>query len=233
MFYVEQEEDYRRNFRENLKSIRINFGYTQANLSLKANFDSTYVGKLERGASDPSIETVKRLGDALTIDPLMLLSPNLAHLNLLDSAPPEEIKSLPFNPLDIEIMNSLPYPMGIVSRKGTPVYINDMFVETTGIDREEISDNKLWELPIWSLAKKVKNLISKVIVSFDEEPNPIKFVLSLESSDPEKVNLSFYPSPRDRKMGERGMWIFEFRREDEGDIKFPLAIETISRYDLE
>jgi transcriptional regulator with XRE-family HTH domain len=230
---VEQEEDYRRNFRENLKSIRINFGYTQANLSLKANFDSTYVGKLERGASDPSIETVKRLGDALTIDPLMLLSPNLAHLNLLDSAPPEEIKSLPFNPLDIEIMNSLPYPMGIVSRKGTPVYINDMFVETTGIDREEISDNKLWEIPIWSLEKKQKNLLSEVINNLDEEPNPIKFALSLETSKSEKINLSFYPSPRNRKFGERGMWIFEFRSEDEEDIKFPLKIETISRYDPE
>lgn len=39
--------EYRKNFRENLKSFRLNQGFTQSELALEANYDSTYVGKLE------------------------------------------------------------------------------------------------------------------------------------------------------------------------------------------
>jgi transcriptional regulator with XRE-family HTH domain len=224
-----QEDDYRQNFRENLKAIRINFGYTQADLSLRANYDTTYVGKLERGKSVPSIETVKRMGEALGIDPLMLLSPKLAHLNLLSEAPSSELKALPFNPLDIEIMDSLPYPMGIVTPQGTPVYINDTFAEATGISRDDIEQQHLVELPFWSFTDGETGEIEEAISTFDDTADEIVFEISVDGSGEEPLKLCFYPSPKDRKPGDRGMWIFELRGQKPGSIPFPITVTALNR----
>lgn len=225
----ESNDDYRDNFRENLKAVRIKMGYTQADLSLRANYDSTYVGKLERGVSDPSIETVKRLGEALDIDPLMLLSPNLAHLKLLDSIPPEELRLLPFNPLEIEIFDSLPYPMGILTVKGTPVYINDMFVESTGIERQDISDQRLWDLPFWTFRDGAQEQLTEAISSISADVDGLKFELSLDSGDDGPVELSFYPSPREGDDSGPGMWIFELRNGEPGDLTFPINVVEINK----
>lgn len=226
-----ENDDYRDNFRENLKAVRIKMGHTQADLSLQANYDSTYVGKLERGAYDPSIETVKRLGEALEIDPLMLLSPNLAHLDLLDSIPPGELKLLPFNPLEIEIFDSLPYPMGILTVKGTPVYINDTFVELTGIERNDITDQRLWDLPFWSFEDGNDQQLSSAISELDEDVAGLKFELARDNDD-EPIDLSFYPSPREResdKPGMPGIWIFELRSDDPGDLQFPIKVIDVTK----
>jgi len=225
-----QEDNYRRNFRENLKAIRINFGYTQADLSLRANYDSTYVGKLERGKSVPSIETVRRLGDALDIDPLMLLSPKLAHLNLLTSTPSDELRDLPFNPLDIEIIDSLPYPMGIVTVQGSPVYINDTFVESTGITRDDIEEQHFSELPFWLFGDGMAEEIEEAISTFENRGDEVVFQVTVDGSE-EPLNLCFYPSPKNRKPDDRGMWIFEFRGKKPGSIQFPIEVTELTRTD--
>ena len=49
---------YRQHFQDNLKTFRLKRGLTQVQLSQLANYDSTYVGKIERGVASPSFETI-------------------------------------------------------------------------------------------------------------------------------------------------------------------------------
>lgn len=50
----------------NLKAIRSKRGMTQGNLADKAGIELTQVSRIERGASEPKLETIKRLAIALS-----------------------------------------------------------------------------------------------------------------------------------------------------------------------
>lgn len=50
----------------NLKAIRSQRGVTQGNLADKAGIELTQVSRIERGASEPKLETIKRLAIALS-----------------------------------------------------------------------------------------------------------------------------------------------------------------------
>jgi PAS domain S-box-containing protein len=54
-------------FRDNLKYYRNKRGLTQEELSEACHYDRTYVGKIERGAKDPSVETMIRLANELDV----------------------------------------------------------------------------------------------------------------------------------------------------------------------
>ncbi|MGQ8363680.1 helix-turn-helix domain-containing protein [Glaciecola sp. 1036] len=58
----------------NLKAIRTKKGMTQGNLAEKAGIELTQVSRIERGASEPKLETIKRLAIALscTTDELIM-----------------------------------------------------------------------------------------------------------------------------------------------------------------
>ncbi len=50
---------------EHLRTLREKEGISQENLSLKAGYYRTYVGKIEQGLYSPSLHTIWRLANAL------------------------------------------------------------------------------------------------------------------------------------------------------------------------
>lgn len=56
-----------RKFGERIVSLRKNAGYTQDELAFKVNISTSYLSAIERGISDTTISTAKRLAKAFNI----------------------------------------------------------------------------------------------------------------------------------------------------------------------
>ncbi len=61
----QEKKDFGFEFGKYLRRIRESKKISQENLSLKAGYYRTYVGKIEQGLYSPSLHTVWRLSDAL------------------------------------------------------------------------------------------------------------------------------------------------------------------------
>lgn len=68
-------EDLRRAFRDNLKLLRLRRGLSQERFSVSMGHDRTWVGKLEKGTSNPQLATVEEVAAKLGMSPLDLLQP--------------------------------------------------------------------------------------------------------------------------------------------------------------
>lgn len=169
------------------------------------------------------------MGNALGVDPLKLLRPSQAHLDIREEIPEYELEDLPYNPLDIQIFDSLPYAMGIITDEGTPVYINDSFVELTQIERDTVKDLKLWELPCWEFAEDSPDEIIELINRVFSEDGHAQFELETTRQAEPAVDLFFYPTPVQYEPEDRMMWIFEFRDPDSATVSFPLALSEVRR----
>ena len=51
-----------------LRKLRKDLGLTQNELALKVGVGQSYINKIERGFTDPSLPTLKRMGKVLGID---------------------------------------------------------------------------------------------------------------------------------------------------------------------
>jgi PAS domain S-box-containing protein len=72
---VQSIDKFKQTFRENLKQLRKDRDLTQIELSEKSGFEASYVGKLERGGADPSLESIRKICGTLDIEPEELLLP--------------------------------------------------------------------------------------------------------------------------------------------------------------
>jgi len=61
-------------FAANLRSARLQHGLSQEGLAELADLHRTYVGSVERGERNISLQNVERLANALGVDPRELLS---------------------------------------------------------------------------------------------------------------------------------------------------------------
>ena len=64
-----------------LKTARAGAGLTQEKLAELADMDRTYPSLLERGRREPGLGVVIRLGEALQVDPVLLVRMTLWRLN--------------------------------------------------------------------------------------------------------------------------------------------------------
>lgn len=64
--------------RENIKTLRKEAGISQETLSRECHYDKTYVGKIERGDTTPSMEAILRIADVLDITPTSLFQADLS-----------------------------------------------------------------------------------------------------------------------------------------------------------
>lgn len=60
-------------FAENLRRHRLRAGLSQESLGLQASLHPTEISRLERGAREPRLETIKQLARALDLPPAALL----------------------------------------------------------------------------------------------------------------------------------------------------------------
>lgn len=61
------EKNLKKEFGEHLKSLRTSRNLSQVELASKGEFDRNYIGMLERGERNPSLQNLKRLAVALEI----------------------------------------------------------------------------------------------------------------------------------------------------------------------
>lgn len=215
---------YRNNFQENLKSIRIKRGLTQADLSQLANYDFTYVGKLERGTASPSFETIIRLSKALKINPSRLLCPEFASFDVRRATVVDQLASLSYIPVETKFFDGLPLALGIITAAGNPVYVNDAFVDFSGLDREHIGELKFWDF----ISGKPREILKDISCSI-QEATTVHYELELDGNQNNTVNLFFYPTSVHHQPGNEMMWIFQFRPSDPtlALVDFPLPVTSI------
>jgi transcriptional regulator with XRE-family HTH domain len=61
---------------KNVRTLRLERGHTQEELSALAGINRNYTGMIERGERSPTVETLEKLAKALDIDPVALLTAN-------------------------------------------------------------------------------------------------------------------------------------------------------------
>jgi transcriptional regulator with XRE-family HTH domain len=54
---------------EKIKTIRINKGVSQMELSLRSNLSQSFIANIEKGKKQPSVLTLIRIADALEVNP--------------------------------------------------------------------------------------------------------------------------------------------------------------------
>ena len=57
-----------RKFGEKIRNLRIDKNYSQEELAFRANISPSYMSAIERGITDTTISTAKRLAKALDVD---------------------------------------------------------------------------------------------------------------------------------------------------------------------
>ncbi|MFC0633857.1 helix-turn-helix domain-containing protein [Brevundimonas balnearis] len=60
-------------FGENVRRVRLQHGLTQEALAVDVGLAVTYVGQIERGLRNPTLDVVERFAEALKTEPLILL----------------------------------------------------------------------------------------------------------------------------------------------------------------
>lgn len=68
-----QGDELKRLFRENLKARRAALGLSQEAVAKRIGAHQPYVAALESGERSPTLDMIARLGDALEVDPNILL----------------------------------------------------------------------------------------------------------------------------------------------------------------
>lgn len=77
-------ETLRQVFARNVRLVRANKDMSQEVMAAQAQLDRTFIGSLERGERNISIDNIERLAKAIDVPPHELLDPELAKLRGLD-----------------------------------------------------------------------------------------------------------------------------------------------------
>lgn len=76
MFFLNKKIDVCSKFGQKIRELRQSNDLSQEALADKANIHRTYIGGIERGERNPTLTTIHRLANALSVDPFELLKDN-------------------------------------------------------------------------------------------------------------------------------------------------------------
>jgi transcriptional regulator with XRE-family HTH domain len=71
-------------FARNVRLIRTHAGMSQESMADTAQLDRAFVGTLERGQRNISIDNIERIANAINVSPGELMNPDLAQIRQLD-----------------------------------------------------------------------------------------------------------------------------------------------------
>ena len=134
--------------RDNLKKLRERAGLSQENLSRKCNYDKTYVGKIERGDTNPSVEAVLRISEVLEVSATKLFEQGL-------SAQPDDFQQQLQDPsgqmgeLFVDVFSNLPSIAFLTNDSGEIVQLNSAAKKLLKADANDVLGKTLSELSFW------------------------------------------------------------------------------------
>ena len=70
----DKDKEYLQNFGANLKKIREDKGFTQAQLAIDSDLDISYISRIENGRISPSLIYITHLAEALGVDMNQLIT---------------------------------------------------------------------------------------------------------------------------------------------------------------
>lgn len=68
-----QSDNYLAKFGDNIRSHRLRLNMSQEVLAAKAGVHRTYIGMIERGEKNATLDSIRKLADALGVEPYELL----------------------------------------------------------------------------------------------------------------------------------------------------------------
>lgn len=138
-------------FRENLKYYREKEDYSQETLSRKCNYDKTYVGKIERGDTNPSVEAILRIANVLEVPTSVLLRDEV-------SSTPDAFRdqlehpSGQINQLFADVFENTPSICFLTNEEGKILRLNEAARKFLKTDANDVVGEAIDEVPFWGLA---------------------------------------------------------------------------------
>lgn len=135
--------------RENIKSLRNEAGISQETLSRECHYDKTYVGKIERGDTTPSMEAILRIADVLGVKPTDLFQAELSDSaeNFSDQM---EDPSQKIGELFVDFFQNSPSILFLMSSDGEILQINKTANRILKADANQVTGRAIDDLPFWS-----------------------------------------------------------------------------------
>jgi len=136
-------------FRENLERLRKEAGLSQEALSQKCHYDKTYVGKIERGDTNPSVEAILRISETLNVPPVRLFQTEIS------DSPTRFSQQLNQEPdrvgrLFVNMFEHSPSIFLLTTDEGIILQINNTAERILKVDSNDIVGRAIHELSFWS-----------------------------------------------------------------------------------
>lgn len=135
--------------RENLKFYRKKHGLSQEELSSKCNYDKTYVGKIERGDTNPSFEAILRITNVLDIPTIKLLQHDV-------SSDPDRFNEQLEDPSDqvgdlfVDVFENIPSISVLTNNAGEILQLNQAAKKFFKAKANDIIGKTIQGLSFWS-----------------------------------------------------------------------------------
>lgn len=133
---------------ENLKYFRELNDYTQEELSLECNYDKTYVGKIERGDTNPSVEAILRISDVLGV-------PSPKFFQEIVSGDPDKFDDQITDPtsqvggLFVDVFENAPAIAFLTNPDGEILQLNRAAEKFLKAESNSLIGQSILELPYW------------------------------------------------------------------------------------
>lgn len=145
-------------FRQNLKWFREQQNISQGALSDRCDYDRTYVGKIERGEKEPSLEAIIRLSRALNVSMADFFRTDRPETNETAARAMKAGEDI------YQILFDGAYRMvGLLNSEGQFIEVNDALVEFCRESREEILQLPVWGLSFWGSSEWRKTWLHKKV----------------------------------------------------------------------
>lgn len=149
-------------FRENLKFYRNEKDLSQEALSRQCHYDKTYVGKIERGDTNPSVEAVLRIADALDVSVTKLFQADVP-------TTPEDFKQEMETPPDrvgklfIDVFLTSPSICFLTNNDGEILHLNRTAEKFLKADANDMIGRSISELSVWSQADVDPSILRELL----------------------------------------------------------------------
>lgn len=137
-------------------------GYTQEELSVECNYDKTYLGKIERGDTNPSVEAILRISDVLDIPVTKFFQEQVS----TDADKFDDQMGVPESGIDdllFDVFRNSPAIAFLTNTDGEILQLNNAASKFLKAETDNLIGQSIFELPYWSQLGVEKNTLQGLI----------------------------------------------------------------------